>query len=228
MLKKIAIFVEGLTEQEFVIQLIKELAGSRGVEFEIHNQFRGILSFTELRSGTNPSIHVLVANCCTDGQVKTQIVDRYEYLKSLNYTLIIGLRDVHPFTHKDIPDLTRMLTVGLPNDSVPIQMHLAVMEIEAWFLEELTHYSKIDMGLNIKEVITGGFDPSLERAHQIQCPADTLHSIYSIVGLSYKKKKNQIERTVSALSYEHLYLETRHLSPSLDTFLHGLEVGLFA
>ena len=73
MTKKLAVFVEGLTEQEFTIKLLIELAGSRGIAFEIQSQHRGRLSFTELRSHEAPEISVLVANCCNEDQVKTQI-----------------------------------------------------------------------------------------------------------------------------------------------------------
>ena len=58
MTKKLAIFVEGLTEQEFTIKLLLELAGKRNIEFEIQTQYKGILSFTELRTSGDSDIYV--------------------------------------------------------------------------------------------------------------------------------------------------------------------------
>jgi len=228
MTKKLAVFVEGYTEQEFVIKLLTELAGNQGVLFEVYAQSAGRLSFVELRSNISPHIHVLVANCCTDGQVKTQIIDRYKNLKLAGYDLIVGLRDVYPFIHADIPQLESNLQIGLPVDTLPIHLHLAVMEIEAWFLEELTHFSRIDNNITVTELVANGFDPSQKRAHELPWPTDNLHKIYATAGLAYKKKKNQIARTVNALSYEELYVNTRQKSPSLEKFITSLEFGLFS
>jgi hypothetical protein len=96
MTKRFAVFVEGLTEQEFTIRLLTELAGKHGIEFEVHRQDRGYLSLVDFIPHESPVIHVLVANCCNDGQVKSQIKDQYNSLKSAGYSLIVGLRDVYP------------------------------------------------------------------------------------------------------------------------------------
>jgi hypothetical protein len=115
MTKKLAVFVEGLTEQEFTIRLLTELAGKQAIKFEVLKQDRGYLSFVEFRlnAAQRPIIHVLVANCCHDKQVKSQINANYNKLQSDGYSLIIGLRDVHPLKHADIPKLTKELQTGL-------------------------------------------------------------------------------------------------------------------
>ena len=227
MTKKLAVFVEGLTEQEFTIKLLIELAGSRGIQFEIHSQHKGVLSFTELRSHEAPEISVLVANCCNDGQVKTQIIDRYSTLKSAGYSLIVGLRDVYPLKHEDIVPLNESLLVGLPVDTLPIHLHLAILETEAWFLEEISHFSRINNGITDAKLIANGFDHVNIRAHSLENPAKTLRKIYKSVGEQYKKNKRSIQRTVNELSYEELYINTRSKAPSLDGFITSLEAGIF-
>ena len=182
MTKKFAVFVEGLTEQEFTIRLLTELAGNHGIAFEIHRQDRGYLSLVDFIPHESPVIHVLVANCCNDGQVKSQIKDQYNSLKSAGYSLIVGLRDVYPFTHNDIADLEKSLLIGLPTGSLPIHLHLAIMEIEAWFLEEITHFSRIDNKITSAELIASGFDVNSTCACDLPHPAETLDKIYKSVG----------------------------------------------
>lgn len=233
MIKKLAVFVEGHTEQEFTIRLLTELAGKRGIAFEVQEQHHGQLSFVEIRtsnvSSTQPhEIQVLVANCCNDAQVKSQIKDRYNSLLGAGYSLIVGLRDVYPLSHSEINDLLRFMPEGLPKGAVPIHMHLAVMEIEAWFLEETTHFSRIDSAITSNEIIANGFDYQNSRAHELGHPAETLDAIYKSVGKRYSKNKRQIQRTVRKLSYEELYINTRPKAPTLDGFIATLEVGLFS
>lgn len=226
MSKKFAVFVEGATEQEFTIRLLTELAGHYSIEFEIHTQHRGSLNFTELRTNQTPDIHILVANCCNDEQVKSQIIDQYESLKLAGYSLIIGLRDVYPFNHDDIETLERGMSFGLPAGDTPIHIHLAIMEIEAWFIEETTHFSRIDNGITLATLVDNGFDHNNICASELAHPAETLGNIYKHVGKGYSKNKRQVQRTIDALSYEELYINTRQKSPSLDNYIISLEKGL--
>ena len=77
-MKKFAVFVEGSTEQEFVIRLLKDLAGSKQLQFEIYDQHRGYLQLKSFaHPEENPEWMVLIANCHNDEQVKTQIIDNY-------------------------------------------------------------------------------------------------------------------------------------------------------
>ncbi len=232
MSKKIAIFVEGLTEQEFVIKLVKELAGKRGVTFEVRKQFKSLLNFVELRTdnSSQPEIFVLMVNCATDSQVKSQIKDQYESLKNAGYSSIIGLRDIYPdFKREDVSKLEAVLYVGLTNDAaLPIKLHLAILEVEAWFLEELTHFGRIDQNITPDKIVGCGFDPELTRAYELESPAATLHAIYSTVGKAYRKNARHIQRTVEAISYDSLYVDVRGKAPSFDNFVHSLENSMFS
>ncbi len=228
MTKKFAVFVEGLTEQEFTIRLLTELAGRHGITFEVVHQNYGRLALSELRSHKTPIVHVLIANCCNDEQVKSQIKDNYQSLKRAGYSLVIGLRDIYPFGHDDIAKLEAGLLVGLPcDDDLPIHIHLAVLEIEAWFLEELNHFARIDKNISMDDVIAGGFDHTQMRASELSHPTETLRKIYQSVGKGYPKNKKSVQRTIDALDYEELYLNTCKKAPSLEKYIHSLEAGLF-
>jgi len=228
MTRKFAVFVEGLTEQEFTIRLLTELASNYHIEFEIYNQHRGQLIYSELRSimeNGSLSVQVLIVNCCNDEQVKSQIIDQYASLTEAGYNLIIGLRDVYPHTHSDIDKLTKHLFTGMPNSNIPVRLHLAILEIEAWFIEESTHFSRIDNKITSSQLASAGID-SKNLASDLEHPAKTLDLVYKSVGKRYSKNKRQIERTIDALSYEELYINTRHKAPSLDSFIRSLEEGL--
>jgi len=226
MSKKFAVFVEGSTELEFTIRLLTELAGRYSIEFEIHTQHKGSLNFTELRTNQTPDIHVLVVNCCNDEQVKSQIIDQYESLASAGYSLIIGLRDAYPFKHNEIKALERGMLIGIPAGDVPIHIHLAIMEIEAWFIEEITHFSRIDNSITLNILADNGFDHNNTCASELAHPAKTLENIYRHVGKGYSKNKRQVQRTVDAISYEELYINTRQKSSSLNNYISSLEKGL--
>lgn len=229
MTRKLAVFVEGQTEQEFTIRLLTELTGKHGIEFEVYRQDKGYLSLVDFIPHELPIIHILIANCCNDKQVKSQIKDQYNSLKSAGYSLIVGLRDVYPFTHSEISDLEQGLLIGLPSGSLPVHLHLAIMEIEAWFLEELTHFSRIDNRITDAELIANGFDFNNMYACELPHPAETLNKIYqSAGGKGYGKSKRQVQKTIDVLSYEELYINTRQKAPSLEKFINSLEEGLFS
>ncbi|MFZ6780629.1 hypothetical protein ACO0LD_27675 [Undibacterium sp. Ji83W] len=227
MTKKIAIFVEGYTEQEFTIRLVTEIAGLRGVTFELQEQFQGILQAKGMKSqDPNNEFYVLIVNCCTDNQVKSQIRDQYNSLSTNGYSKIIGLRDVFPFTHTDLSNLRAVLTAGLPCGSTPIDIHLAEMEIEAWFIDERTHYEQIDSTMTVSEIVNRGFDIVGVQGHQWPNPAQTLHAIYKAWGKSYTKKAKHRVRTIDAIDMTEIYVNVRPNAPTLDQFINSIELSL--
>lgn len=225
---KIAVFVEGLTELEFVWSLIRSVCGQRGIDLEIRQQSHGRLVFVSLDKVPAATTYVLIVNCQTDGQVKTQIRDQYNSLVLADYTHIIGLRDVFPLGHADIPKLQSALATGLPTGGqVPVEMHLAILEVESWFLDEITHFQRIDPSLTLASITAGGFDIVGTLGEVWENPAQTLDNIYKLCGKRYKKKKNHIQRTVNSLSPDELYVNVRLRAPSFDRFLASLECALF-
>lgn len=227
MTKRIAIFVEGLTEQEFTSKLLIKLAGTRGVTLDIHKQKNGVMSFVELRSQAKADFYVLIGNCDTDNQVKSQIISNYSSLVAKGYSLIIGLRDTYPIERAEIPNLKRLLSAGLPSGSIQIDMHLAITETEAWFLEELSHFQRIHNNITTDVISTNGFDSGNILASDLEHPAETLHTIYKTVGLAYRKTGKQITRTINALSYDEICTTVRFRDVALNSYIASIEKGLF-
>lgn len=232
-MKKIAIFVEGLTEQEFVIALVLFIVHGRGVSVIKGRQFKNVVTVTSRITPLGVvDFQVLVVDCAGDGQVKTQIKDQYPTLVKEGYSAIIGLRDIYPMSSADVPKITKMLHKGLPSYPVKPRVHLAVMETEAWFIDETSHFSRLDAGLSLA-TIAGGFPgfantPSDAWSH----PARLLHDIYKLAGLAYldkhgAKTKNRIRRTVKNLSFNELLGNCRARVRHLDDFVSTVEAALF-
>lgn len=225
--RKVAVFVEGMTEVVLTRALLKALCGRRGCTLELWRQYKNrlVLSSSEPTSGAQS--FVLLVDCSCDAQVKSQIIQQYPTLVTAGYDRIIGLRDIYPNTHADVPHVQAALGVGLPVGSVPIEMHAAVLETEAWFLDELTHFARVEPRLTPGFLGASGFDVAGQVGADWPAPADALDRIYKLVGFRYSKKGKHVRRTVSALSLEELYLTVPKRAPSFAGFLASLERGLF-
>ena len=231
-MKKIAVFVEGMTEQELVIALITELVGLHGLHIERAEQFRGTVTLRPVSPPVGTSFFVLVVDCRSDEQVKTQIRDQYSSLTNAGYTSIIGLRDVYPNSAADVPRLTALLMSGLPSSPIVPSMHLAVMEVEAWFIAEVSHFSRIHTALDSASMAAAGFDCNATPADSWHHPATALDDIYKIAGKRYltnsgQKTRNRVQRTIRALCFTTIYQETRHQVAALDAFIQSVEQALF-
>lgn len=236
-MKKLAIFVEGLTEQLFISKLFIELAGEKNIKIECQKARRtpsGNRSFQVIdatATTTDQKYYVLIRDCGSDSTVKTDIINSCENLSHKNYEKILGLRDVYPLKHSDIPQLERRLSFGVPTRFIPIRILLAVMECEAWFLAETTHYEKIDPLITLDKVRNLlSFDPSCDNVENRTNPADDLNRIYHLAGKAYikdrKKDRKRISRTIEVLDYGLIYLDLRNriqrlgeLITEIDEFL---------
>ncbi|XOU95077.1 MAG: DUF4276 family protein [Candidatus Kerfeldbacteria bacterium] len=221
-MKKLAIFVEGKTEQIFSERLLIEVIGQNNITVSKTKRFeKNLLTIIEAKS-INPKkeYYVLIRDCGGDSSVKSDIIEHCEKLSESGYDRIIGLRDVYPFTHAEIPALKMGLSTRVPTKYIPIKIVLAIMEVEAWFLGEVSHYRKIHPSLTESLVSTGvDFDPFRDNPESRSHPSIDLDDIYKIVGLRYTKTENSIKRTIKALDYSELYLSVKSKINSLNEFI---------
>jgi hypothetical protein len=231
--KKLAIFVEGLTEQQFVSKLCIEIAGDKNIRIEhqkarkTHKGNRSFYVIGATSNNTGKKYYVLIRDCGSDTTVKSDIIDSCETLAKSNYEKILGLRDIFPKTHVDIPQIERYLNYRVPTRFIPIRILLAVMECEAWFLAETSHYERIDPSITLDRVRSLlSFDPSVDNVEDRNHPSEDLNRIYHLAGKAYKKDKERISRTVDVLDYGLIYLDLctrisrlRSLVKEVDTFL---------
>ena len=226
---KLAVFVEGQTEQIFTARLIEKIAGEKNVCIVKH----------EVRGGQNPNYRilealaapegrkyfVLIVDCVGDNRVKSKITDNYQSLVSNGYQAIIGIRDVYPdVAYHDIAKLRRGFDYKVKTKPIQVVFILGVMEIETWFITEHTHFQKMDARLTMARIRGAlGFDPSVDDIQLRPKPSDDLHSIYQLAGMAYTKSKARVQRTVDKLDYERIYLELGDKLPDLLNFVNAID-----
>lgn len=220
-MKKAAFFVEGQTELIFVRRLIAEIAGTKNVNFEaqrwIGKKFVQLTSQGDVLESKR--FHVLIVDCSGDSSVKTAIIERRPNLLASGYHLILGLRDLYPFQRRELKKLQDGLSYGLPTANLPTHICVAVMEIEAWFIQEENHYPLIDIALNKSTIKTHlRFDIDNDCAEDIRCASKFLDNAYKIAGKRYNKSYNNALRTVNSLDCANLYLNLPSRLNSLSQF----------
>ena len=221
-MKKLAIFVEGKTEQIFVNKLLREIAGTINISIEIQSQegrkFVEVIMKDIETSATK--FFVLIYNSGSDIRVASDMKKQYKKLTESGYERIIGLRDIYPISIIQKSKLQSELENVLPKGSIPINIVIAVMEVEAWFLAEYNHFLKIDPGLtpeNIQAVF--GFNPQTDDMEQRPHPTKDMELIYNYTGKGYNKNEKQLNRFASNLDYEFIYMHLINSVPSLGEFV---------
>jgi hypothetical protein len=82
------------------------------------------------------------------------------------------------------------------------------MEIEAWFISEYTHFSRISAKLTLERITRAiRFDPSQDDMQRRLRPAKDLTAIYKVVGATYVKEEASIRKTLDALDFERICVE---------------------
>ncbi|GHU40180.1 hypothetical protein FACS1894190_06740 [Spirochaetia bacterium] len=229
-MKKIAVFVEGQTEQIFITKLIKEFFDEKKLKIISHDM-RKLYHNIRIDTFTTDTIkeyYFVIYDCGGDEKVKTDIIDNFPKLQKLNFSFIIGICDLFNPQRKRIIDEEKYkkgINLGLPK-TIPAKIILAVKETEAWFIAEEKHYPAISQNLTLSIVNSMvGFDVQKESTEQIPHPMVMLDKIYQAGNTKYSKNKYVVERTVEALDYDNLYLQVRTRNNSLNelfTCLDGL------
>jgi hypothetical protein len=226
-LKRLAIFVEGKTELQFVERIVTEVAGRHNVRIETRsisggtNVPRSYITLKAAPTEGQEKYFVLIVDCQGDQQVKTRIVEEHQNLSKQGYTKIIGIRDVFPdFKRQDIPKLRLGLMKYISGKLIPVEFVLSVMEIEAWFLAEASHFLRIDPSLDVSTIKEKTFLDLLEDMTARENPASDLKRIYDAVGIEYKKGS---ETTVEKLDYTYIYTEMRDKIESVEQLMSSLD-----
>jgi hypothetical protein len=226
--RKLAVFVEGLTEQFFLESLLKEVAGGKNIEFDLRKVVGDklvSLSQSQTAAAQNAeSYFALIVNCQNDERVKSVVIEQRNSLMKAGHCLILGLRDLYPNKLVDLASVKARLSTRVPTAGVPTHILLAVCEIEAWFLQEFTHFSRIDQKLDVSTFKAAfGFDPAAECAESVEHPAEMLHQVYSSVGKAYRKNRRHLQRTTDALDYDEVYVSLPAKLPHLKTLVDHID-----
>jgi hypothetical protein len=240
-MKKIAFYVEGLTEQLFINKLLIEIANRRNIEIKLERfQGAGRIHGREIYPRTtsqpiHPQHYALILDCAGDGSVKSRILEDHQKLFSQGYSEIVGLLDLYPKPNSDLAKFEARLTNGVVRNGRVIipalpshtSIIIVVREIESWFLSECNHFQCIDERLN-NALITSevSFNPCADDMTTLNHPAEELHKIYQLAGKAYKKHKDQIERTVECLDYANIYVVLRNRITKLNNLISKIDAFL--
>lgn len=229
-MKKLAIYVEGQTEQKFVSSLIKEIAGKNNLTIHLEKMHGGkkiprsaIALSAKSNTGEN-EFYVLIRDCGGDSRVKSDIKDNIQKHAENGFCKVIGLLDVYPQDRANLPKLIMYSKTGMPTKYIPFSIIYTVMEIEAWFICESSHFSKFHSSLDIKLVEDSlGTPLSVDNIENIHQPAKVLNDIYSLVGMEYDKKSSTVDSVINCLDYERIYIELRENIKSLNLLIDDID-----
>lgn len=206
-MKKLAVFVEGLTEQIFLKKLFNEIANVNDIEIEEYKLI-GKDTATLIASSkiSNKKYYILIVDVGGDSRVQSTIIETYDNLVKKGYSKIIGLRDVYPHSINDVEKIRNAIKEGIETKPVYAEVILAVMEVEAWFLAEHFHFSKFHKDLSVELILNKcSIDLTTCDIECIPNPASQLDDIYKLVGKRYTKKTKKLHKIISKLDYAHLY-----------------------
>ena len=130
--------------------------------------------------------------------------------------------------YTDIPRLRRYLVYNIKTKPITVVFILSIMEIEAWFIAEHTHFTRIHPSLTLQQIsIDTGIEPSNDDIERLTHPAHDLHRIYSLAGISYEKNKDVVQQTIDKLDYAYIYMalpnrfsDLQILIENIDSFLN--------
>lgn len=230
-MKRIAIFVEGLTEQILVRRMLEAVMQNKNIAIQTVKITGGHnirMSFTIMHAARvvgRTAYYVLIYDCGGETNVKGYLMMQRKKLVEKGYTCILGLRDVYPnFSQEDIPKLKRGLNHRVPQRGATTRIHLAVMETEAWFLGEYTHLRKVSKRLSPEYIEDRlGFNPKTGNMEDRKSPALDLKRVYRLVDHDYTKKRNKLNNIVSKLDFNFFTHRLTEKMPSLGIFVRQLE-----
>lgn len=230
-MKKLAVFVEGQTEQLFIEKLLVEAAGKHNILIEKRQALGGqstrrylkVIQASAPRS--DQQYYAQIVDCRADHRVGSDVRDAYDGLVASDFSSIVAIRDVYPeFKFLEIEKLRAGLRYRTKTKPVEVAFILGVMEIEAWFIAEYSHFEKIDPSLTANLIKSKlGFDPRTEDIQQRLHPADDLNMCYRLVGQSYNKNAAVVQKTVSLLDYERIYCELPSRFPDLRVLIGTID-----
>lgn len=236
-MRKMAVFVEGLTEAIFLERFIIEIGVQGGVRFERFGVTgnRSSRYINKLRSDANwgQTFEVYIFTSNNDSRAISDLLDNYLDLLKKDYCVIMSIADVRPHRKReDLDDIVRKLkdmviTADPSKSEHPTLMPdfvFAVMEIEAWFLAEHTHFQKLHPDLTLDRIRAEfDFDPSNTNMELRNNPSSDLQSVYKLEGIRYAKHESEIRRTVNALNCEDMYLTLSQRMPSFGGLVDAID-----
>lgn len=218
-MRKVVIFTEGQSEQIFIRHLLLQTMDCSKVSFRCLRLYAGReipAKFDYLNP--NAEINFLIVNVGQDEKVLSIIKEREANLIRKGFERIIGLRDMYSEEYsKRSPSeinnsITRLFidgwnsTIQKMSNPSKIRMHIAIMELEAWFLGIYDIFKRINSILSVEYIENElGFNlADIDPQTEFFKPAEEVNRIFQLVGLQYKKKEHDLESICSKINTDDL------------------------
>ncbi len=223
-MNKLAVFLEGQTELIFMRRLLEEVAGQHNIGFvEAKYGTDNIIGLIATAPSGVEQYHALLYDCGNDTQVKSAILDNLPSLREAGYYLILGLVDLYPRSRAGLDEL-EAFQFTVPGDQ-RVEIVVAVMETEAWFIGEHNHFPKWN-GKLTSQFIHGKLGIKLDGIdfEAIPHPSALLKQIYRLVGAKgYTKKRWLVTDVVYCLDMNYFYLEMATKSRSIAKLIGNID-----
>lgn len=219
-MSKVAIFVEGQSEQIFICHLLLQTIDCSKVSFKCLRLYAG--KTVPIRRFDFPNPHAemsfLIVNVGQDEKVLSEIKEREEDLIKQGFDRIIGLRDMYSeeYSKRSPNEINDSVTMSFINgwnstiqkmsDSSKIRIHIAIMELEAWFLGIYDIFKRINSILSVEYIENElGFNlANIDPQTEFFKPAEEVSRIFQLVGLQYKKKEHDVKSICSKINNDDI------------------------
>jgi hypothetical protein len=226
-MKKLALFLEGQTELIFARRLLEELGNRNDIVFARAKLGGGTIeTLTQTGIGDTAKHFVLLYDCGNDTKVKSAILENLPSLVRAGYGVVLGLHDLYTKSRDTIASLEAIDH----NYGISVEIVVAVMEIEAWFLGEYHHFPvwhpKLTSDFINERLGVRIEDLDFEAEER---PKQLLDRIYKLVGAKgYTKKAAQITKVVYCLDFAHFCFGMIERSRSVERLATNLDLFLQA
>jgi hypothetical protein len=211
---RVAIFTEGQSELIFTRNLLFMIFNYQYLSIDCLRLHSGRESRVYSHKNPQAKYYFQIVAVGNDSKVISYIREQFDYLVAMDFEIVIGVRDLYSKAYRKrskvvdekvnrlfIDAQTKILD-DISGNSNRIKLFFEIMEFEAWLLSMPHLFEKIDPQLTIDFIEQSlGFDletiaPQYEFIH----PAMQFGEILQLIGVSYKKSKDQLESIISRIT----------------------------
>lgn len=213
---KIAFFVEGQTESLFVAKMLREYLGARKVQIEeevIHGRRSDLRWMRTLEKGQYLNTLCLIVDVGNDESVLSKMKESYGRMSERGFTSFIGLRDVKSRRYTEFGErmfATERKVLDSIGNGANTYLHYAMMETEAWLLAEHSAFQRLHSSLSVDYVRSKlNHDLELTDPQGLDNPTTILKHIHEIAGMSYGKKRSEVEKLLRHIEWNELFVTVK-------------------
>lgn len=227
-MKKLAFYVEGMTECLFVEQLVRQFIPRDALQIRIHAKDGAGPKYTIQKDGMDHAAYkVFIRNCEGDATVVSQLREDFENLADQGFNLVVGVRDLYREPLSRAGNARQSHDAAVSN-CVTLRCRarivLCVHETEAFFIGDPSHFGALS-SLLTSEVIEEELGPEWRSCdlESIDSPASRLKRLYNRGGFKYDKSYGAVTAVTGRLCYTTLYCEARRRAVALNQLFEVLE-----